>query len=397
MNSVAGVAHRVHTLQRRFNTLCSIRIKKMENQIKNLEIQNFKSIKHLQMECKRVNIFIGEPNVGKSNILEALSLLGAGFETNYEKFLSSFVRYENFRDIFYDKDLTKDIQVITDNFWGLIHYHHNNMNTCSFVISGKKSLKTEIQNLIVKENVSLKDIENELQRLYLNTDITPMYRYIFQNGAANQNLLNFSAPIRKYDFKHLADYSNKFPSFLLPPFGDNLLSILYQNKTLFKEVGSFFGKYGFRLGIDLDENKLKIQKSVDEFSFIHFPYSSMADTLQRIIFYLTAIESNKNSVLLFEEPEAHSFPPYVGMLADRIAQDEDNQYFIATHSPLLLDSIIEGTAKEDRNIVITYFKDYETKIKVLSEVEIKEFLNDKIDLFYNINRFIDDYVSPFAD
>ena len=42
--------------------------------IKNLEIKNFKSIKHLEMECKRINLFIGEPNAGKSNILEALGL-----------------------------------------------------------------------------------------------------------------------------------------------------------------------------------------------------------------------------------------------------------------------------------------------------------------------------------
>ncbi len=366
----------------------------MENQIRNLEIQNFKSIKHLQMECKRVNIFIGEPNVGKSNILEALSLLGAGFETNHEKFLSSFIRYENLRDIFYDKDLTKDIQVITDNFWGLLHYHQNNMNAYSLAISKDSRSKVGIEKTILVETYTVSKINDILHENFDDC----FYKAIDSKGELiDIKAVDFTFPIRKYDFKHLADYSNKFPSFLLPPFGDNLLSILYQNKTLFKEVGSFFGKYGFKLGIDLDENKLKIQKSIDEFSFIHFPYSSMADTLQRIIFYLTAIESNKNAVLLFEEPEAHSFPPYVGMLADRIAADEDNQYFIATHSPLLLDSVIEGTPKEDRNIIITYFKDYETKIKVLEEEEIKEFLNDKIDLFYNINRFIDEYESPFAD
>lgn len=35
-----------------------------------VEIKNFKSIKDLRLDCKRVNIFIGKPNVGKSNILE---------------------------------------------------------------------------------------------------------------------------------------------------------------------------------------------------------------------------------------------------------------------------------------------------------------------------------------
>ncbi|UFH52929.1 AAA family ATPase [Spirosoma sp. KNUC1025] len=41
-----------------------------------VEIKNFKSIKDLRLDCKRVNIFIGRPNVGKSNILEGLGLLG---------------------------------------------------------------------------------------------------------------------------------------------------------------------------------------------------------------------------------------------------------------------------------------------------------------------------------
>ena len=45
------------------------------NFIDNIEIKNFKSIRHQKIEgCKKVNVFIGYPNVGKSNILEAISL-----------------------------------------------------------------------------------------------------------------------------------------------------------------------------------------------------------------------------------------------------------------------------------------------------------------------------------
>ncbi len=43
--------------------------------IEKLSIKNFKSIKDLAIDCRRVNLFIGEPNTGKSNILEALGLL----------------------------------------------------------------------------------------------------------------------------------------------------------------------------------------------------------------------------------------------------------------------------------------------------------------------------------
>ncbi|RLF84116.1 hypothetical protein DRN48_06315, partial [Thermococci archaeon] len=46
--------------------------------IKTLTIKNFKSIKSLKLDCKRVNVFIGKPNVGKSNILEAIGILSFG-------------------------------------------------------------------------------------------------------------------------------------------------------------------------------------------------------------------------------------------------------------------------------------------------------------------------------
>ena len=43
--------------------------------IEKLLISNFKSILHLELSgFKRINLLIGRPNVGKSNIIEALSI-----------------------------------------------------------------------------------------------------------------------------------------------------------------------------------------------------------------------------------------------------------------------------------------------------------------------------------
>lgn len=43
--------------------------------IQNIHIENFKSAKNVELtDCKRINLLIGKPNVGKSNLLEALSL-----------------------------------------------------------------------------------------------------------------------------------------------------------------------------------------------------------------------------------------------------------------------------------------------------------------------------------
>jgi len=93
------------------------------------------------------------------------------------------------------------------------------------------------------------------------------------------------------------------------------------------------------------------------------PYSLTSEALQRLIFHLIAVEPNKDSVIVFEEPEGHAFPYYVKYLAERIALNKDNQFFISTHNPYMLLPLVEKA--EDLRIFVTYVKDYQTKVKTL--------------------------------
>ncbi|MDO8637698.1 MAG: AAA family ATPase, partial [Dehalococcoidia bacterium] len=83
--------------------------------IKTLEIKNFKSIKHLKLDCKRVNVFIGEPNTGKSNLLEALSLFSFAYYCRYGYKLKDFVRIESVSNLFYDESLDETVQIVADD------------------------------------------------------------------------------------------------------------------------------------------------------------------------------------------------------------------------------------------------------------------------------------------
>ncbi|MHA1603886.1 MAG: AAA family ATPase, partial [Candidatus Freyarchaeota archaeon] len=123
--------------------------------------------------------------------------------------------------------------------------------------------------------------------------------------------------------------------------------------------------------------------------FISFPYSLASETLQRIVFFTVAVNSNRDSVLVFEEPEAHAFPYYTKFLAEKIALDTSNQYFISTHNPYFLLSILEKAPKDDVRIYITYLKNYQTKTKPLREEEIEEIMDREIDVFLNIERFLE--------
>ena len=86
----------------------------MNNAITTLRIQNFKSIKDVEMKPRRVNIIIGEPNVGKSNILEAMSLLGGMAYDKSPKFMEGMVRYESANQLFYDNLSVNTIRVETN-------------------------------------------------------------------------------------------------------------------------------------------------------------------------------------------------------------------------------------------------------------------------------------------
>ncbi len=65
----------------------------MENFINHIDIRNFKSLRDCEItDCKRINLFIGRPNVGKSNIIEALSLFSIPFlKENNSKKLSNLL------------------------------------------------------------------------------------------------------------------------------------------------------------------------------------------------------------------------------------------------------------------------------------------------------------------
>jgi len=97
--------------------------------------------------------------------------------------------------------------------------------------------------------------------------------------------------------------------------------------------------------------------------------------------------------LLFEEPEAHSYPTYVAQLGQHIVESRNNQFFIVTHSPYLITEILEEMLTDDElkpelAIFAAYYEDYQTKVNQLSEEEIIAVRADGLDVFFNMRRFV---------
>jgi AAA15 family ATPase/GTPase len=331
----------------------------MDKFINDIQISNFKSIRNCEINnCNRINLFIGRPNVGKSNIIEALSLfttpcLRENFSPNAK--LSSLIRIENESELFYN----------------------GNTETKAFINTNKASCTV---NYNPKDGLVL--YFNVVNDLPFSTTFDSKLS-ITKSSFVFGTLLE----IKRYNFNPNINYKKGHAKYLIPPFGFNLLSIIEQYPQLKEDVFDLFKEFGAEIAFDKSSQTLKIIQRTKDGEIFLIPYNSIADTLQRIIFYKAAIASNDDSILLFEEPEAHSFPPYMTHLTQEIIRKKDNQFFIATHSPFILNDLIEN-GREELAVFIVYYEDNETKVKQLSPQELHDVSQFGVDLFTNSESFI---------
>jgi AAA15 family ATPase/GTPase len=362
--------------------------------IKHLRIKNFKSIKELIIDCKRINVFIGEPNVGKSNILEALDLfyLPAMIERNYPLKgetgdqairIQDFFRIDEVDNLFYRGEIKNPIEI------SFTWEGSNKLNILSLDFIKEDQARGWNNKLSSKNFFRLK-IEGFT--IDFTFDFIPL---------AESDHQRTPTPIIPFKYKEDIHYNNNsdYRYELLPPYGSNLPQVIDHIPNLEKFIIEEMSKLSdIEFAINKKESRLLQQIRIDRGLVYSLPYKSIADTTKRLIFYLAAIQSPSFDVITLEEPEAHSFPPYVSMMADEIIKASSKQFFIATHSSVLLTNLIENTPKDELSVFACYYnKDRKsTDVKSLSQDDLSELLNYGVDVFFNINRYLDDRIEHSA-
>lgn len=313
-----------------------------------LHIERFKSIRDITLDCKKTNVFIGKPNSGKSNILESIGILSIMY---YGGNLKEWIRYDHSPSLFFNGSVDEGIKLTVDS---------------------KEVTEVKLR----KDNTFGGAIADR-----------PIFSINWNGDFTLQNRVGQYSIYKYYKFSEMPQYSNEPSTILIPPNGRNLLNVILHNKGLKEVVRSIIEPFGFKLMYDPVEQKIRMRRVIDDTEVV-FPYEMLSDTLKRLVFTMSAIETSSDSVLTLEEPEAHLFPYYTKYLAEVIALDNrNNQFFIATHNPHFLSSLIEKSKKGALSVITTYWKDCETKVYQLSDEEIEQTWEKGTDFFFNVESF----------
>ena len=326
--------------------------------INELEIHNFKSIKDLTLPCKRFNIFIGEPNTGKSNILEALGLLSFIRVRQYQPDakLDGFVRYERLSNLFYDDRVSEGLSVRCDE--AVLNVEGSDGN-----FRGKYDGPYGTIAEIYGDGQTITEVINH-------------------KGA-------WSPSIKFYRRPAVEGFIESTYGSLLPPNGANLPSLLLGSKTFRKQMNLAFVAQGLRLSLPKQGNKIELLQSHDDVISC-YPYKLASESQQRLVFYTAAIDTNGGAALLFEEPETHSFPDDIHYLAEVIERDENgNQYFVTTHSPYFLLTLLHKTPADQILLHLVYSSKHQTRVRSLQPDDLNELREWGGDIFANLGWFLE--------
>ncbi|MBN2745686.1 MAG: AAA family ATPase [Bacteroidales bacterium] len=331
--------------------------------IEELQIKNFKSIKDLKLKCKKLNIFIGNPNSGKSNIVEALALksqnaIDYNLEQNGQSLSKRIFRYKDINSLFFDNNINRPIEVITD------------------------AHETVLEFAIAENGV----IENKINFYFDKNSQQNPTKFHF-TGLISRDGDNVETNVRYYEYTRFEKFEAAFLPHLNVPNGTNIPGLLISNPENRKWVSDFLKSFGFSLNLNPAENTIVVSKVIDDIIY-SYPYQSLSETVQRVIFYILALKTNQNCTLLFDEPETNTFPLYTKFLAESFALDPTNQFFITTHNPYLLENLIQKSKIEDLNVCLIKMENYETQVNVLDEEQISKVLDLSSDVFFNFDNLI---------
>ncbi len=333
--------------------------------IETLSIERFKSIRSLSFSCKRVNLFIGAPDTGKTNILDALHLLSR-FGWNGPLDNSFRVRPELGFDTFFYR------QFFDAPFEIKVRLTAPLNNVREFVV--RANISGQGRNLII-ECSPFRGPVGEIP--YGGSYHVPQLEWIRFYAYATSEHWQYNSNFMFGD------------KVVTPPHGSNLIYIARHNAKIYEYLVDLIAALNWRLRFDPSQKTFRLS-DVRPREILDYNIDILSDSVKRLFFYGSIIHTSQDATLVLDEPDVFAFPPYPRTLGEMIAYHSSNQFFLTTHNPYFLASLAEKTPAEDFALFICH-RDPEggTALKQLSPEEVSRVIEYGSSVFFNLGDFLE--------
>jgi len=321
--------------------------------IKKLTIKRFKSIRDLSISCKRVNLFIGEPDTGKTNILEALNFLSRlGWNWPIDR---TFRVHGNtgFNELFHRQFFDRPIEIRLDGF----------------------HLRASVAG----------------QDRHLDLQCSPNGQRFTLGFNMKVHLPELSW-IRFYSYTSSAEwqYSTEGPEadkIVVTPNGPNLLYLAQHHGKANEFLKEVVSELDWKVNFDPTSKRFNLSE-IREDEILNYGLELLSDSLKRYFFYGVILLTSTKATLVFDEPDVFAFPPYPKLLAEIIARNRSNQFFLTTHNPYFLAALAEKTPGVDLNIFICYRGgESGTQVRLLTRKEVSGLIEQGAAVFFNLKDY----------
>ena len=323
--------------------------------MKALKIKNYKNFEKLALnDLASINLIVGKNNVGKSALLEAISIFASNGDLEYIKSVlesrGESVRFassvenstekelERFLSLYHDRDmqafLNTPIEISADEQIGLFD---ENISFTMRLVEYIESTETDSEGF---ERPYKKILDNDEKSISENPDthigllLTYAERktlYVF-NGMRRRNTTDFSRPCEYVRTNQIMGDKNPylFDRIALTPNEKHIIEALQIIEPQIENINF------------LKDDKVYGKFSDERVPFVVFPYStkryrlsSMGDGINRILTIILAMLNCKNGILLIDEFENglhYSVQYELWKVIFRLSEELNIQVFVTTHS-----------------------------------------------------------------
>jgi len=322
--------------------------------IQTLKIERFKSIRSLAIPCRKVNVFIGAPDTGKTNILDSLQLASClGWSIGMGHWLRLRGNF-GFDALFYHQFFDQPLAISFDD----------------------TVLTADIQGQERRLQVRLRGKSEREQEIQFGQAVNwPELRWIrFYTYVSSMN----------WTYATGGPDADKLVS---PPQGENLLYISRHNTKVYERLKQSVAELSWKLKFDQNQ-KLFLFSEVREDEILDYNLDLLSDSLKRLFFYTAILVTSENATIVLDEPDVYAFPPYPKSLGEMIGTDTTNQFFVTTHNPYFLAGLIQKTPEDKLGIFVCH-RDSEggTCTKLLSPAEVQTVIEQGASVFFNLDSF----------